>query len=93
MLHLITAWKTEARDGDPKVLYCGFDAKKATQIAATAPAKFLRVEKAFVNESYKQRRPQRDVASSSQTPAPARTVAKSEPEPNAGAEANEMIQE
>jgi hypothetical protein len=81
MIHLVTAWKTEAREGDPKVLYCGFDAKKATQIAATAPAKFLRVEKAFVNESYKQRRPQRDVASSSQS-STARTVEKSQPEPS-----------
>lgn len=53
MLHLVTAWKTVVREGDPEVLYCGLSAESASKAALNAPAGTLRVEKAFVHDSFK----------------------------------------
>ena len=58
MLHLVTAWSTHERKGDPEVLYCGTDSAKATAIAKTPPhtsPPILRIERAFVPESFRQK--------------------------------------
>jgi hypothetical protein len=55
MLYLVTGYKTEHREGDPAVLYCGSSAEAAEAAVTHAPADFLRVERAMVIDSYKVR--------------------------------------
>jgi hypothetical protein len=53
LLHLVTAWKTVERLGDPEVLYCGFDLEAATRATAAAPHGTQRVETASIFDSRK----------------------------------------
>lgn len=55
MFHLVLGFLTEHREGDPTVIFCGADGDAAMQAATQADPKFLRVEKAFVLDSFKVR--------------------------------------
>lgn len=55
MLYLITGYATEHQHGDPTVIYCGFSPEAAESAVHTAGPEFLRVEKAWVSESFKVR--------------------------------------